>query len=167
MHAWTLVFRTMPSYSLSLKPHFPTWHICALQFLALSLIFLCCQELGLLLYSCSDFVVLLSQWQWFKSLWSQASALSSCPEPSGECVHCFVKEGGAHWCALGWVRATPLHSVIHTLLASHTHTPSLPCCPILHFPNLPSLMAFCGPGWQAWDARLCVHSCPCPCFCTP
>lgn len=41
----------------------------------------------------------------------------------------------------------------HPYSPSFKHTPSLPpTCPIPHFPNLTSLMGFCGPGWHAWDS---------------
>lgn len=52
----------------------------------------------------------------------------------------------------------------HLYSPSFKHTP-LPACPIPHFPNLSSLMAFCGPGRHAWDSPfgvLCtLLTCPC------
>lgn len=57
--------------------------------------------------------------------------------------------------------APGLCSLCHPYTPSFKHTPSLPpTCPIPHFPNLTSLMGFCGPGWHAWDSpfSVCVHS---------
>lgn len=130
-------------HALSLKPHFPTSDICALQFLALSFFSVVkagAPVLQLLPFCGSRVSVTMiqsrcdSKLQLFQAIGTQIVIV---------CTALLRREAPG-------LCSPPL---CHPYSPSFKHTPSLPpTCPIPHFPNLTSLMGFCGPGWHAWDS---------------
>lgn len=165
MHTWVLssghaVISTVP------EPQSPISDICARQFLALPHIFLCCQELGLLFYSCSHFVVLLVQWQWFRVYDSRLRFSQAAQTPMVSVCTALLRREAPGLCS----RASFRLSEDHSPLLCHLYSPSFKYTPSPSLP-VPSPTSLIFPAWWLSVALVgmpgthllvfCVHSWPC------